>query len=161
MSGGGAARRAAPGLLSRVWQSLRSLVSREELVGTDTLNNRYYRCVLRACVVVLRGGVECAEASLGTVRPCRQQAPGVSTTRYRTPPPRPACLPSRAAAAPRRWTEKDHAGVMVERRRVRVPGNDLLYDPKVGCLRGWRAVGRWLVGQQRGAVPARAAPRGQ
>eukprot|EP00878_Enallax_costatus_P005375 GHUV01005644.1.p1 GENE.GHUV01005644.1~~GHUV01005644.1.p1 ORF type:complete len:170 (+),score=53.52 GHUV01005644.1:535-1044(+) len=30
-----------------------------------------------------------------------------------------------------RFVEKDAAGAAVERRRVRVPGNDLLYDPKV------------------------------
>jgi len=31
---------------------------------------------------------------------------------------------------PARWLEKDLSGGLVERRKVRVPGNDILYDPR-------------------------------
>eukprot|EP00882_Tetradesmus_deserticola_P022270 GHRQ01024164.1.p3 GENE.GHRQ01024164.1~~GHRQ01024164.1.p3 ORF type:complete len:121 (+),score=39.21 GHRQ01024164.1:261-623(+) len=39
-----------------------------------------------------------------------------------------------------RFMEKDLSGQLVERRRVRVPGNDLLYDPKTVPAE-WRS---WL-----------------
>lgn len=41
------------------------------------------------------------------------------------------CAEARTIFVAGRWTEKDFAGELVERRRVRVQGNDLLYDPKV------------------------------
>lgn len=44
------------------------------------------------------------------------------------------CVAAASAAASVhdvRWVEKDFAGEMVERRRVKVQGADHLYDPKV------------------------------
>eukprot|EP00879_Flechtneria_rotunda_P012058 GHRR01012593.1.p1 GENE.GHRR01012593.1~~GHRR01012593.1.p1 ORF type:complete len:172 (+),score=65.34 GHRR01012593.1:299-814(+) len=70
------------GMVSKAWEKLRCLVTRETFVGIDANGNRYYR-----------------------------------------------------------WTDKDVAGDLIERRRVRVPGNNILYDPKVipPEWRGWLA----------------------